>query len=187
MKLAKCPYCGVLHEAVGRSALAGADQETAVRITQCALCEAPSDQFVQVAKEVQAPGADDFGYPRAVVPWIESDGSPSNAPVAPSPPGPASTHKLPAANAVPNAQALELLDIRLDGRRWSASEMSRHDALPGRLEMVGGKLCINEAQRMLLLGALLEHVGTARAVSIGPLDAWRTALEKRIKREGGGS
>jgi len=32
---------------------------------------------------------------------------------------------------------------------------------------------------MLLLGALLEHVGTARAVSLGRLASWVTAVEQR--------
>lgn len=57
--------------------------------------------------------------------------------------------------------------------------MSRHDDLPGRLEMLGGKLCLDESQRLVLLGALLEHVGTARAVSLGPLQAWVDAIEQR--------
>lgn len=71
------------------------------------------------------------------------------------------------------------LDIRLYGRSWTTDEMPRHDDLPGRLEMLGGKLCLDEAQRLVLLGALLEHVGTARAVSLGPLKAWVDAVEQR--------
>lgn len=45
--------------------------------------------------------------------------------------------------------------------------------------MVDGKLCLDEAQRLMLLGAVLENVGTARAVSLGPLQAWLTAVEQR--------
>ncbi len=57
--------------------------------------------------------------------------------------------------------------------------MRRHDELPGRLEMVDGQLCLDQEQRLLLLGALLEHVGTARAVQMGPLKAWSAAIAER--------
>lgn len=70
-------------------------------------------------------------------------------------------------------------DIRLIGRNWTADEMARHEDLPGRLEMVDGKLCLDEEQRLTLLGVLLEHIGTARAVSLGPLQAWVAAVEQR--------
>lgn len=75
------------------------------------------------------------------------------------------------------------LDIRLQGRPWTADEMAQHDELPGRLEIVGGKLCLDDAQRMLLLGALLEHVGTASAVQLGPLRAWQEAIAQRQEDE----
>lgn len=75
------------------------------------------------------------------------------------------------------------LDIRVLARSWTADEMSRHDDLPGRLEMVGGKLCLDDEQRLLLLGALLEHVGTSRAVMLGPLSAWKTAIAQRQEEE----
>lgn len=71
------------------------------------------------------------------------------------------------------------LDIRLEPRRWAGNEMRRHDELPGRLEMVDGQLCLDQEQRLLLLGALLEHVGTARAVQMGPLKAWSAAVAER--------
>lgn len=71
------------------------------------------------------------------------------------------------------------LDIRLMGRRWTADEMVRHDDLPGRLDLINGKLCLDDEQRMLLLGALLEHVGTAGAVSLGRLAPWIEAVEQR--------
>lgn len=58
------------------------------------------------------------------------------------------------------------LDIRLWGRSWRTDEMSRHDDLTGRLEMWEGKLCLDEEQRCVLLGALLEHVGTACALKL---------------------
>lgn len=70
-------------------------------------------------------------------------------------------------------------DIGLMGKNWTADEMSQRADLPGRLEMVDGKLCVGQEQRMMLLGALLEKVGTARAVSLGLLQAWVTAVEQR--------
>lgn len=76
------------------------------------------------------------------------------------------------------------LDIRLQGRPWAADEMARHDELPGQLEMVDGKLCRDDEQRLLLLGALLEHVGTACAVQLGPLRAWKEAIAQRQEDEG---
>ena len=75
-------------------------------------------------------------------------------------------------------------DIRTVGRSWTKQEMLElHDELPGRLEMVGGKLCLDDEQRMLLLGALLEHVGTERAVRLGAFAAWRAAIAQRQEDE----
>lgn len=76
-----------------------------------------------------------------------------------------------------NSGGLE--DIRVEGRSWSPEEMQRHDDLPGRLDMWAGKLCRDESERLLLLGALLEHVGTARAVRLGPFQAWVDAVAQR--------
>lgn len=71
-------------------------------------------------------------------------------------------------------------DIRTVGRHWTDEEMaSLHDDLPGRLEILNGLLCFDEDQRLLLLGALLEHVGTERAVRVGPLSAWKAAVAQR--------
>ncbi len=78
---------------------------------------------------------------------------------------------------------MQHLDIRSQGRRWEADELWRHDELPGRLELVRGQLCLDEDQRLLLLGALLEHVGTGRAVWLGPLQAWVDAVEARREDE----
>lgn len=76
---------------------------------------------------------------------------------------------------------MDELDIRLWGRSWRTDEMCRHDDLPGRLEMWEGKLSLDEKQRFALLGALLEHVGTAYAVRLGPLQAWVDAVEQRLE------
>jgi hypothetical protein len=75
---------------------------------------------------------------------------------------------------------MRTFDIRTVGRRWTAEEVRViHDELPGRLEMANGMLCLDEEQRLLLLGALLEHVGTERAVRLGPLGAWKQAIAQR--------
>ena len=73
------------------------------------------------------------------------------------------------------------LDSRLWGRSWTAEEMPRHDGPPGCIEMSEGKLCLDEEQRLALLGALLEHVGTAYAVRLGPIGAWADAVEQRLE------
>ena len=40
------------------------------------------------------------------------------------------------------------------------------------------------ASGVLLLGALLEHVGTEKAVRLGPLDAWQAAVAQRQAASG---
>lgn len=75
---------------------------------------------------------------------------------------------------------MRTFDIRTVGRRWTDEEAAvLHDELPGRLEMVNGMLCLDEEQRLLLLGALLEHVGTERAVRLGPFRSWKQAIGQR--------
>lgn len=75
------------------------------------------------------------------------------------------------------------LDIRLEPRSWTSGELSRHDELPGQLELHNGKLCISDDDRLLLLGALLEHVGAARAVQLGSLSVWADAIAARKEDE----
>jgi len=77
-------------------------------------------------------------------------------------------------------RAMRKFDIRTVGRQWTAEEAEqRRDELPGRLEMVNGMLCLDDEQRLALLGALLEHVGTERAVRLGNLNAWKAAVAQR--------
>jgi len=173
--MAVCPVCRIIHEAVGRGALKGADDERTYRITHCRLCYTPSDKF-QALPDQPDLAEDEMGYPMAVVPWLGVEDAyqaeDSAAHVAQG-----------ASSERQRALPMEALDIRLHGRRWTAGEMSRRDDLPRHLEVVRGKLGINDEQRMLLLGALLEHIGTARAVSLGPLQAWQAAIEKRQRNE----
>lgn len=70
-------------------------------------------------------------------------------------------------------------NIGLEGRAWAGSEArQRHDLLPAALEMIGGKLLRSEEERLVLLAALLENVGAARAVGIGDPQVWRAAVDR---------
>lgn len=76
---------------------------------------------------------------------------------------------------------MENLDIGLWGRSWTGEKLLGHDDRPGPVELAAGKLCLEEEQRLALLGALLEHVGTAYAVRLGPIKAWVDAVEQRLE------
>lgn len=68
-------------------------------------------------------------------------------------------------------------DIRRQGRAWPAGEaMQRYELTPEKLEMVDGMLLWDDAQRVALLGLLLENVGADRAVRLGDPDVWRAAV-----------
>jgi hypothetical protein len=69
VKMAMCPRCKVVHEAVGPKALDGADEERAYRITHCRLCKSPSLTFSPLPDEPDL-ADDELGYPMAVVPWV---------------------------------------------------------------------------------------------------------------------
>ncbi len=65
----------------------------------------------------------------------------------------------------------------LEGRRWSYDEMHQKiEALPEKIEIYEGRLFFSEAERLALLGALLEHVGIAKAVRFGDPALWRQAI-----------
>jgi hypothetical protein len=72
MKLAICPACQVVHEAVGRDLLEGADEERAYRLTHCRLCAIPCTEFRPLPDGPELL-EDELGFPAAVVPWIDSD------------------------------------------------------------------------------------------------------------------
>jgi hypothetical protein len=68
-------------------------------------------------------------------------------------------------------------DIRREGRAWQGSEaMQRYDLTPEKLEMINGKLLWDDADRVRLLGLLLENVGADRAVRLGSPAVWRAAV-----------
>lgn len=72
MKLAMCPVCRVVHQAVGRKALIGADEDRAYRLTHCRLCKVSSSAFNPLPDGPNI-GSDELGYPAAVVSWIDCD------------------------------------------------------------------------------------------------------------------
>lgn len=67
MKLAMCPACRTIHEAVGPEAMAGLGEEQAYSLTHCRLCETPSEHF-RALPDRPALAEGEFGYPKAVVP-----------------------------------------------------------------------------------------------------------------------
>jgi hypothetical protein len=72
---------------------------------------------------------------------------------------------------------LPVLNIQLEGRAWQGEEaIRRHGMLPGRLEMLHGKLLWSDEERLMLLGAMLEQVGAAAAVRLGDPAVWRAAV-----------
>lgn len=69
-------------------------------------------------------------------------------------------------------------------RSWSADEMaSKMDLLPAKLEAIGGKVCLNVEQRLMLLAALLENLGTDVVVGLGDLQTWRASVDARQQAE----
>lgn len=87
----------------------------------------------------------------------------------------------------PNHHALRnlhVVDIRREGRRWSREEADRnclalheHPDAPGKLEFVDGKFFHSEAQRLTMLGRLLEMVGADATERLGDPEIWRAAVE----------
>ena len=70
-------------------------------------------------------------------------------------------------------------NIGIEGRAWAGLEAKqRHDALPARLEVIGGKLLWSDEERLVLLAALLENVGALKAVELGDPQVWRAAVAR---------
>ena len=81
MKLAICPACRVVHEAVGRQVPGGADEERAYRLTHFRLCAIPCTEFRPLSDGSEL-AEGDLGFPAAVVPRIDGDahvGAPDHA------------------------------------------------------------------------------------------------------------
>ena len=68
-------------------------------------------------------------------------------------------------------------DIGLEGRRWNVDRFhALDDVLPEKFELLDGWLFYGERQRLGLLGAMLEQVGLAKAVTLAPKELWLQAL-----------
>ncbi len=68
-------------------------------------------------------------------------------------------------------------DIRRGGRAWTGDEgLARFQLTPEKFEMWRGKLFFSEAERVTMLGLLLENVGADRAVRMGDPEVWRSAV-----------
>jgi hypothetical protein len=71
-------------------------------------------------------------------------------------------------------------NIGRTGRTWTGPEgLEKLDRLPGRLEMVRGRLCLSEAERLTLLAGLLENIGLDEVVKLGQLQDWQEAIAAR--------
>jgi hypothetical protein len=70
-----------------------------------------------------------------------------------------------------------LFVIGLEGRRWNVDRFHALDnVLPEKFELIDGKLFWSERERIGLLGAMLEQVGLAKAVTLAPKELWLQAL-----------
>ena len=68
-------------------------------------------------------------------------------------------------------------DIRREGRAWDGAEaQARWNLTPEKFEMWDGKLFWSHADRITLLGLLLENVGVDAAVRLGDPAVWRAAV-----------
>ncbi len=76
-------------------------------------------------------------------------------------------------------------DIERQGRKWTGAEgLAKLERLPGRLELVHGKLCFSDAERWTLLAGLLENMGLDQVVQLGAVEDWQQAIEARTSAKG---
>ena len=70
-------------------------------------------------------------------------------------------------------------DIRRGGRTRLVDEALERFALaPERIEMMDGRLLLDDEERLALLGLLLENVGADAAVRLGNPSVWRRAVKE---------
>lgn len=71
-------------------------------------------------------------------------------------------------------------DIQREERRWSQEEIEAHYRLaPEKIELIDGMLFGTEADRIIMLGLLLENLGVNKAVQLGDAETWRAAISER--------
>jgi hypothetical protein len=69
--------------------------------------------------------------------------------------------------------------IELKGRAWTSEEIrSRYDLTPEKIELISGKLLWSNAERLRLLGLLLENCGAEAVVRMGDPEVWRRAIAR---------
>jgi len=69
-------------------------------------------------------------------------------------------------------------NIQRDGRAWNGEEaLKRYDLIPEKIEMLGGKLFLDEDDRLIMLGLLLENIGADKAVRLGNPEVWCEAIK----------
>ena len=74
--------------------------------------------------------------------------------------------------------------IGREGRDWVGAEcLAKLEQLPGRLDLVKGKLCWSPEERLTLLAGLLENVGLDEVVRLADLRQWQEALAARADAE----
>lgn len=67
-------------------------------------------------------------------------------------------------------------DFRREGRAWGDNVRQRYNLTPEKIELIHGKLFCTEAERVVMLGLLLENVGLDKAVRLGDPQSWREAV-----------
>ncbi|MBA4342305.1 MAG: hypothetical protein C0423_09155 [Methylibium sp.] len=73
-------------------------------------------------------------------------------------------------------------DIGRTGRSWAGPQgLAKLERLPGRLEMIDGKVCSSEAERRELLSGLLENLGIDAVVQFGRVEDWQQAIVARAE------
>ena len=73
--------------------------------------------------------------------------------------------------------------IERKGREWKGEEFDKRSyQAPEKIEYVGGIL-IDERQRLTVLAMLLENLGIDKAIRLGNLDDWKSAIAELESKE----
>ena len=74
-------------------------------------------------------------------------------------------------------------DIRREGRVWTHDEFERRIyQAPEKIEYTGG-IFTYEDERLTVLAMLLESLGIDKAVQLGNLQDWKSAIAERESKE----
>ena len=74
-------------------------------------------------------------------------------------------------------------DIRREGRVWNHDEFERRIyQAPEKIEYTGG-IFTYEDERLTVLAMLLENLGIDKAVQLGNLEDWKSAIAERESEE----